>query len=244
MQQEVAVGMKFTRLTVVSQVGNYKRWNCVCDCGNTVDNLVQCHLLSGNTRSCGCIKKEVLIERNLSHGMSKRPEYSHWKDMLKRCFNKKNKRYELYAGKGITVHEDFIRDFPAWLAEIGDKPPTVGRWSVGRIDNNLSYTYGNMRWELDAQQARNHSKQSNNTSGIVGVGLRSKKVGTTEYRYWIATWNTLDGRKLVKGFSIEVYGYDEAKILATNYRNKMIEQLNEQGADYAASHGTDGKGEA
>lgn len=236
--QQIEVGMKFTRLTVVSRVGK-KRWNCVCDCGNNAGDIYQSQLLNGNTQSCGCMKRELVVKRNTSHGMSKRPEYSHWKGIMKRCFNMHDKRAASYAEKGITIHEDFIKDFPAWLAEIGDKPTSEGRWSVGRIDNNGNYTYGNMRWELDDQQARNHSKQSNNTSGITGVKLSTKVIAGTTYTSWVACWKQLDGKSRTKNFSTNKYGEDGSKALAIAYRNKMIEQLNSQGADYAATHGCD-----
>lgn len=42
-------------------------WVCRCDCGNIVK--VTTHALrSGNTSSCGCLKKDKLIERNLKKG--------------------------------------------------------------------------------------------------------------------------------------------------------------------------------
>lgn len=238
MQQEVSVGMKFTRLTVTSQVGNYKRWNCVCDCGNTSENIPQSSLLSNNTKSCGCLMKDVLVARNTSHGMSKRTEYSNWKGMLKRCFNVNDKRHESYAGRGITVHEDFIKDFPKWLEEIGEKPTDDQRWSVGRIDNNVGYTYGNMRWEVDEQQARNHTMQANNSSGIVGVAIRTTTIAGVDYPAWVACWNNLEGKKRTKNFSINKYGDETAKELAIAHRNRMIEQLNSLGAEYADSHGS------
>lgn len=239
---EVNVGMKFGRLTVESQVGNYKRWNCVCECGGHNSDVPQSHLLSGNTKSCGCLSRDIVIERNTSHGMSKRPEYSHWKGIMKRCFNPNDKRAASYFDKGITVHEDFIKNFPAWLKEIGEKPTSEGRWSVGRIDNNGDYTYGNMRWELDDQQARNHNKQVNNTSGIVGVAIRTTTIAGVDYPAWVACWNTLEGKKTTKNFSINKYGNEDARELAIRHRNKMIEQLNEQGAEYAESHGSEKQG--
>lgn len=236
MQQEVKVGMKFVRLEVTKQLRS-KYWECKCDCGN-VKNVYTSQLLEGNNTSCGCLKKDVLLGRNTSHGMSKRTEYSNWKGMLKRCFNVNDKRYESYAGRGITVHEDFIKDFPKWLAEIGEKPIDGQRWSVGRIDNNTGYTYGNMRWEVDEQQARNHTMQSNNTSGVVGVKLQTKTVAGTEYTSWVACWSTLDSKKHTKSFSTNKFGYEVAKEMAIAHRNRMIEQLNSLGADYADSHGS------
>lgn len=237
MQQEVKVGMRFVRLEVARQL-RPKYWECQCDCGN-IKNVYTSQLLEGNNTSCGCMKKDVLVKRNTSHGMSKRSEYSNWKGMLKRCFNVNDKRYESYAGRGITVHEDFVKDFSAWFAEIGEKPMDGQRWSVGRKDNDVGYTYGNMRWEIDEQQARNHTMQANNSSGIVGVAIRTTTIAGVDYPAWVACWNTLDGKKRTKNFSINKYGKEGAKALAVAHRNKMITELNSQGAEYADSHGSE-----
>lgn len=183
-------------------------------------------------------KQQICIDRNTTHGMSKRCEYSNWKDMKKRCFNPNNKRYQDYAERGISVHPDFVDSFPKWLKEIGDKPKDGQRWSVGRINNNGWYTYGNIQWELDGQQARNHSKQKNNTSGIVGVRRNSKTISGTDYHSWIATWS--DGeKKKSKEFSTNKFGEEVAKQMAISHRIKMIEELNAQGFEYAESHGSD-----
>lgn len=182
-------------------------------------------------------RKQVCIDRNTTHNMSKRSEYSNWKDMLKRCFNPKNKRYADYAERGISVHQDFVESFPKWLEEIGPKPEGRG-WSVGRINNNEWYTYGNIRWETPEQQARNHTKQKNNTSGIVGVRRNTKTVAGKQYSSWIASWS--DGvKKISKEFSTNKFGEDTAKQMAIDYRNKMIEELNLQGFGYANSHGSE-----
>ena len=183
----------------------------------------------------------MLVERNTTHGLSKFPEYSNWKDMLKRCFNPKNKRFVDYAERGISVHEDFIKDFSCWLKEIGSKPDGAG-WSVGRIDNNEWYTYGNMRWETLEQQSRNHTKQKNNTSGVTGVKKQVKIIAGRTYTAWVASWNLLNMDKKTKrskNFSCDKFGENEAFILACDYRKLKIEELNEAGAGYAESHGSD-----
>lgn len=184
-------------------------------------------------------KREMLIQRNTTHGMSKHPAYSNWKDMFKRCYNPKNKRYEQYQAKGIIVHESF-RDFPTFLIEIGEKPSDGQVWTIGRIDNNKSYEPGNVRWETLSDQARNHSMQKNNTSGIVGVQLRSRMVGKHgPYQSFIATWKDENGKDKSKEFSTNKHGFEDAKRLAVEYRNQMIENLREHGIEYAESHGSD-----
>lgn len=63
--------MKFGRLTVVRRGEDYAapktghrhpRWLCQCECGNT-KQILSAMLLSGKTKSCGCLQKELARER-------------------------------------------------------------------------------------------------------------------------------------------------------------------------------------
>lgn len=62
--QNDLIGKKFGKLVVLSKSdkksGKRKKimWNCQCDCGNYVD-VVGESLISGSTKSCGCIYKET-----------------------------------------------------------------------------------------------------------------------------------------------------------------------------------------
>lgn len=227
------LGNVYSRLTVISKEPAFKNktyWKCLCECG-ALCIVAGSGLISGNTKSCGCYKRDRIKQVITKHGMSNTSEYNSWYDMKRRCLDPKNDHYQDYAGRGISVHEDFVTSFSKWYEEIGEKPNDSQRWSVGRIDNNDWYTYGNIRWELDATQARNHSKQVNNVSGTTGV---HKHRGTA----WVAQWNKLDGTKSQKSFSCNLYGEERAKELATAYRVKMISELNLLGAGYAESHGS------
>ena len=65
-------GQRFGRLTVLERAGSYKTssdfpttlalWCCRCDCGETIVVLGQ-NLRRGQTRSCGCLRKDLLRER-------------------------------------------------------------------------------------------------------------------------------------------------------------------------------------
>lgn len=54
-------GQKFGKLTALYPIeersNNHIMWHCKCDCGNEID-VVNASLSSGNTKSCGCLKKE------------------------------------------------------------------------------------------------------------------------------------------------------------------------------------------
>ena len=58
-------GRRFGRLLAISRVDNQKDrnslWLCKCDCGNE-KNVVSFSLVSGRTKSCGCLNLEFLNE--------------------------------------------------------------------------------------------------------------------------------------------------------------------------------------
>lgn len=64
---EIKVGDRFDRLIVIERVENNKygnaMWLCKCDCGN--ENVIAGTLLvSGHTKSCGCLRKERMTGKN------------------------------------------------------------------------------------------------------------------------------------------------------------------------------------
>ena len=65
-------GRKFGRLTALYHSGFSKcwveMWRCRCDCGREVD-VYKCHLLSGHTKSCGCMRTDNANRLNIKrHG--------------------------------------------------------------------------------------------------------------------------------------------------------------------------------
>ena len=56
------IGEKFGRLTVIKRTGSnkYKKalWLCKCDCDGNEKEYISSQLLSGKTKSCGCLQKE------------------------------------------------------------------------------------------------------------------------------------------------------------------------------------------
>ena len=221
------IGNKYSKLTVIASNGDAK-WLCQCDCGAT-KAFHKSQLTSGHNKSCGCI-----VPR---HGMRYHPAYKSWLHMKQRCTNPKNQDYHKYGGRGISVHPALAKIFPVWLAEIGERPEGE-RWSIGRIDNNKDYTYGNMRWEQDDQQARNHGLAVTNKTGHIGVIYRERITSSGSlHRCWIAQWAHELNKKKSKEFGCAKYGDDVARQLAIDYRAKMIAQLNAEGFEYADSHG-------
>lgn len=68
-------GMRFGRLTVIERMKNNKSgkvmWLCRCDCGN-IKPIRGCDLKRGNTKSCGCLQKEISSKVNSNNLIGQR----------------------------------------------------------------------------------------------------------------------------------------------------------------------------
>ena len=101
---------------------------------------------------------------------------------------------------------------------------------VDHIDGNgLNNSLPNLRAVPHTNNMRNKVMDKRNTSGATGVSL--------DGNYWRGQCIGLDGKRNRKSFSIKTYGPDEAFRLACEWRAKMIEQLNAEGAGYTERHG-------
>lgn len=185
------IGKKFGRLTVIDKIkaSNTKdyrtRYVCVCDCNNkNTIKVTSDKLKNGHTKSCGCLKKERIIN-----------------------FNKETKRkyntYDLTGDYGIGYTEEgemFYFDFEDY-----DKIKNY-YWSYDtnnyictRIDNYTLYfhrlimnplddemidhinhiVYDNRKYNLRictlSQNFYNKIKTNRNTSGVKGVSWNTKR---------------------------------------------------------------------
>lgn len=96
---------------------------------------------------------------NYRHGfgtMKDRPKfYNSWQNMKSRCRNPNNPKYHRYGGRGIKVHEDWMRieGFAEWALNNGWKEGLT----LDRIDNDGDYEPKNCRWITMSENSKKKS---------------------------------------------------------------------------------------
>lgn len=189
-------GVPDSRLTVIKQVEDYiepksgqhkAQWLCECNCKD--HNIVKATsnaIRGGNTKSCGCLRNEKIS--NVSKNMRKRNTYKlNLQDEnglygIGYCSNTgsefyfdmedydKIKDYCWYE----TIDTDGYHRLSARIIDIG-KYKTMAQLLMGNCydhedRNSMNNRKYNLRTYTTFQNAQNHNKQKNNTSGIIGVG--------------------------------------------------------------------------
>lgn len=171
------IGEPYTRFPTKTSKERKKYVLCRCDCGNTKEVMVR-SLIDKNTKSCGCI----FIETVSTHRLYKNPLYSVWSAMRERCSNSAISMYYLYGGRGITVCDEWTKDFKPfydWAMANG--------WQKGlqldRINNDGNYEPSNCRLVTPKINARNRRTTKLNHDSVLKIrtysnsGLTHKKIG-------------------------------------------------------------------
>ena len=150
-------GAVIGRWTVIcsdTKKGNFTMWKCRCECGTT-RSVPTGGLLHGNSKSCGCLHKEIVSKLFRIRGDAQTKTYNAWRAMINRCYRENTQYWHIYGGRGIAVCNEWRESFDRFYQDMGDAPK--GRYYLDRIDNNGNYCKENCRWATSAQNIRNRS---------------------------------------------------------------------------------------
>jgi hypothetical protein len=114
--------------------------------------------------------------------------------MRLRCLNSRNHAYSRYGGRGITIYAEWREDFNAFLSHIGPKPSP--KHELDRIDNDLGYEPGNVRWATRSENDRN--RRSNRW-----VTYRGQRRLLIELCEQFGTWPDTAKWRIKAGWSVE-----------------------------------------
>ena len=196
-------GMRFGVLTVLELAGTHENpcgtrrslWRCRCDCGT--EKVVQgTSLTSGQTVSCGCMKKIRIAKINTTHGGSRSGKedrlYGIWKNMRRRCNSPKDSHYKSYGGRGVAVCEEWndYAVFKEWAYENGyNENAEIGECTLDRIDNDGNYEPSNCRWANRIVQmnntSRNHYVELNGTRLTIAEFARVMNISKNKAWYYL-----------------------------------------------------------
>ena len=187
-------GQRFGKLVVIKlstpKGTKHHKWLCKCDCGNEC-TVSRDNLISGITKSCGCLRKEVTSQ--LSKSKARKITYSFYEDYVigdDGCghqfmidvddYEKIKERHWTYAEgywstcikidnkkTQIRMHNFIIQSKDGYVIDHADKNKSNNRKS-------------NLRQATVSQNGMN-SKLRKNISGITGVGLDKR------WNKWYAT---------------------------------------------------------
>jgi hypothetical protein len=166
-------GSQFGRWTVVSDSFHLagERWHtCKCECGAIRDVRTRA-LVNRESKSCGCLHKEIVAEIHTTHGgagrsteTKKKKLYDVWKAMRMRCYNPRNPRFKDYGGRGIVCSAEWATNFLAFWRDMA--PSWRPGLSIHRKSNDLGYDKENCEWADVWEQNAHDSKRQRQPNSV------------------------------------------------------------------------------
>lgn len=202
-------GAIYGRLTIIRVSGSNKHGAkkvlCMCSCGKEKEVMLN-SLRIGTTKSCGCLRKELLVKNSTKHSLCKHRLYHIFNNMKDRCYNENEKSYKNYGGRGIVICDEWLSDFQKFFDWSIANGYSSGL-QIDRVNNNLGYCPDNCRYTTG-------SINSQNTRLI-------RKSNKTGYRGVCFSKNTYIAQLQTREIRIYKEGFKTAEEAAA-YRDKCV----------------------
>ena len=194
-------GQKFGKLTVISRATDKKynnpHWICSCSCGN-IDNIIVSgnNLRQGRVKSCGCLRRELTVvhNKNMDDSIRCKKRKTNIYDLTNEYGIGHLDDDEIFL---FDLEDYEIISKYYWVIKYGNNGKykrvvtccklngkkyknlsmhqlLTGKKNIDHINRNpLDNRKCNFREATYQENSQNRSKQSNNTSGIIGVLFRN-----------------------------------------------------------------------
>lgn len=174
---DIKIGDIFDRLEIMEIIpGKNVMVRCVCN-PDIIYSVNRSSVYSGVIKSCGCLKREFLINMITKHGYHESDIYKIYRHMVMRCFDKKYNLYHNYGGRGITICQDWnprvleyseaFINFKMWADNHGFKKGLT----IDRIDPDNHYCPHNCQFITLKEQLNNKRSTKLYTLGSITKSL-------------------------------------------------------------------------
>ena len=209
-------GQKFGRLTAIRPTRKDEKrrtyfWYCCCECGKTLEIRLE-SLTTGNTKSCGCYNKEILLKHATKHGHCQHRLYKRWKNMMERCYKVLHPDYNNYGGRGIDVSDEW-KNFDSFSKDMDES--FMDNMTLDRIDNDKGYSKENCRWATPKEQGNNRR-----TNKILTYNNESKTL--SEWSSFLGIPKHVIWNRLHQGWSVDKAIQTPYKSYNTTHKKEVL----------------------
>lgn len=101
---------------------------------------------------CGLNLESFKVEDRVN--ITENTAYLVWTNMIDRCRNQNNPKWNYYGGRGIIVCERWQDSFENFINDMGERPNGL---TLDRINPDGNYEPSNCRWATKKEQRNNRS---------------------------------------------------------------------------------------
>lgn len=147
-------------------------------CGNHIERRKHQGIVQEQCQDCF---REYHRKTQIKHGDRCARLYRTWINMRARCFSKKDEKYHIYGGRGITICEEWgeYTVFKEWAITNG----YTDSLTIDRIDVNGNYCPSNCQWITNYENSRKDTikisyKQYKDIVALIETGEQVKEALT------------------------------------------------------------------